>query len=170
MKKLFLLTLITGMLFNLSAFAQQDKSKRASPPAKVSKTLAMGTEISVDYSQPSLKGRALSTLAPAGKIWRTGANEASIFEVSKDVKIEGKSLAAGKYSLYTIPGDQEWTIIFNKDWKQWGTIYKETEDALRVTVKATKSMETKETFVIDIADNGNVALNWENTKVIFKVQ
>jgi len=95
MKKLFLLTLITGLFLSLSSSAQQDKSKRPSPPAKVSKTLSSGTEISVDYSQPSLKGRSLSALAPVGKVWRTGANEATVFETSKDVKIEGKTLPAG---------------------------------------------------------------------------
>ena len=170
MKKLFLLTLVTGLFLSLGASAQQDKSKRPSPPAKVSKTLASGAEISVDYSQPSLKGRALSVLAPVGKVWRTGANEATVFETSKDVKIEGKTLAAGKYGLYTIPGDDEWTIIFNKTWKQWGTVYKDSEDALRVNVKAGKSSENTEVFTFNIADNGNVSLMWADTKVVFKVR
>jgi hypothetical protein len=170
MKKLFLLTLITGLFLSLNSSAQQDKSKRPSPPAKVSKTLASGAEISVDYSQPSLKGRALSALAPVGKVWRTGANEATVFETSKDVKIEGKTLPAGKYSLYTIPGDKEWTIIFNKAWKQWGTVYKDSEDALRVNVKVGGWSEDREMFTIDIADNGNVSMMWDKTIVVFKVR
>jgi hypothetical protein len=170
MKKLFLLTLVTGLFLSLSSSAQQDKSKRPSPPAKVSKTIGSGAEISVDYSRPSLKGRALSALAPVGKVWRTGANEATVFETSKDVKIEGKTLPAGKYGLYTIPGDEEWTIIFNKTWKQWGTVYKESEDALRVNVKAGKSSENTEVFTFDIADNGNVSMIWADTKVVFKVR
>ncbi len=170
MKKLFVLTLITGLFLSLNSFAQQDKSQRPSPPAKVSKTLASGAEISVDYSRPSLKGRALSALAPIGKVWRTGANEATVFEASKEVSIEGKKLPAGKYGLYTIPGDKEWTIIFNKSWKQWGTVYKDSEDALRVNVDAAKSSAITETFTIDIADNGNVTLSWGDTKVVFKVR
>jgi hypothetical protein len=170
MKKLFLLTLVTGLFLSLGSSAQQDKSKRPSPPAKVSKTIASGAEISVDYSRPSLKGRSLSVLAPVGKVWRTGANEATVFETSKDVKIEGKTLPAGKYGLYTIPGDQEWTIIFNKSWKQWGTVYKDSEDALRVNVKAGKSSENIEVFTFDIADNGNVSMMWADTKVVFKVR
>ena len=93
-----------------------------------------------------------------------------MFETSKDVKIEGKTLPAGKYGLYTIPGDDEWTIIFNKSWKQWGTVYKDSEDALRVNVKAGKSSETTEVFTFDIADNGNVSMIWADTKVVFRVR
>ena len=170
MKKIFLLTLIVGLFLNLDSKAQQDKSKRPSPPAKVSQTLSSGAEISVDYSQPSLKGRALSTLAPVGKVWRTGANEATVFEASKDVSIEGKKLPAGKYSLYTIPGDKEWTIIFNKVWNQWGTIYKESEDALRVNVKAGKSSVAVEKFTVEIAKNGTVSMLWADAKIDFKVR
>ena len=170
MKKLFLLTLVTGLFLSLNLSAQQDKSKRVSPPEKVSKTLGSGAEISVDYSRPSLKGRALSALAPVGKVWRTGANEATIFETSKDVTIEGKTLPAGKYGLYTIPGDKEWTIIFNKSWKQWGTIYKDSEDALRVNVDKGKSSENTEMFTFEIANNGNVSMIWGDTKVVFKVR
>lgn len=170
MKKLFLLTLLSGLLLSLNTSAQQDKSKRPSPPAIVSKTISSGATISVDYSRPSLKGRTLSVLAPVGKVWRTGANEATVFETNKDVKIEGKPLPAGKYGLYTIPGDQEWTIIFSKSWKQWGTVYKESEDALRVNVKAENSSNNTETFTIEIQDNGNVSLLWANSKVVFKVR
>jgi hypothetical protein len=172
MKKLFLLTLVTGLFLNLGASAQQDKSKRPSPPAQVSKTIASGATISIDYSRPSLKGRALSALAPVGKVWRTGANEATVFETNKDVKIEGKTLPAGKYGLYTIPGDKEWTIIFNKSWKQWGTVYKDSEDALRVNVKDGSGgwSEDREMFTIDIADNGNVSMMWAKTNVVFKVR
>ncbi|MBM3402060.1 MAG: DUF2911 domain-containing protein [Bacteroidetes bacterium] len=170
MKKLFLLTLLSGLLLSLNASAQQDKSKRPSPPALISKTISSGASISVDYSRPSLKGRTLAVLAPVGKVWRTGANEATVFETNKDVKIEGKPLPAGKYGLYTIPGDQEWTIIFNKSWKQWGTVYKESEDALRVNVKAENSSNNTETFTIEIQDNGNVSLLWANSKVVFKVR
>ena len=170
MKKLILLTMVTGLFLSLNLSAQQDKSKRVSPPEKVSKTLGSGAEISVDYSRPSLKGRALSALAPVGKVWRTGANEATIFETSKDVTIEGKTLPAGKYGLYTIPGDKEWTIIFNKSWKQWGTVYKDSEDALRVNVDKGKSSENTEMFTFEIANNGNVSMIWGDTKVVFKVR
>jgi hypothetical protein len=170
MKKLILLTMIFGGLFNLTTLAQQDKSKRASPPALVSKSLKSGASVSIDYSRPSLKGRALNELAPAGKVWRTGANETTIFETSQDLKIEGQSLAAGKYGLYTIPGEKEWTIIFNKAWKNWGTVYKESDDALRIQVKPGKAKQFTEMMNFEIADNGRVSLLWGDTQVDFEIQ
>lgn len=170
MKKLFLLTIIAGLFSSLNSAAQQDKSKRPSPPAIVSQTLASGALISIDYSRPSIKGRSMNVLAPAGKIWRTGANEATVFETSKDVTIEGKMLPAGKYSLYTIPGEKEWTIIFNKTWKQWGTVYLDSEDALRVNVKPGKAAQFTEMLTFDISKNGKVSLMWGDTQVDFNVQ
>ena len=161
-----ILTLIT-----INACGQGDKSKRPSPPAIVTETIESGVVVTIDYSQPSLKGRKIGTeIAPFGEVWRTGANEATVFEVNKDVKVEGQFLAAGKYGLYTIPGENEWVIIFNKPWKQWGTMYKEADDALRVKVKPGK-MDTpseKMTFVID--NNGKVSLLWGDTEVVFKVK
>ena len=168
MKQLFfsLLTLIA-----ISACGQGDKSKRPSPPAIVTETISSGAIITIDYSQPSLKGRKVGTeLAPYGQVWRTGANEATSFEVNKDVKVEGQSLAAGKYGLYSIPGEKEWTIIFSKTWKQWGTQYKEADDALRVKVSSakTETLTEKMTFVID--KSGKVSLSWGDTVVGFMVQ
>lgn len=170
MKKLIFLTLIFSGLISLSSLAQQDKSKRPSPPALVSKTLKSGSIITLDYSRPSLKGRALTELAPVGKVWRTGANEATIFETSKDIKVEGKVLNAGKYSLYSIPGEKEWTIIFNKTWKNWGTVYKESDDALRIQVKPGKAKQFTEMMSFEIADNGRVSLLWGDTQVDLEIQ
>ena len=171
MKKILSLTLIVGLFTGLSAFAQSDKSKRPSPPAKVSETLASGATISIDYSQPSVKGRTIGEeIAPFGEIWRTGANEATVFETNKDILVEGKKLPAGKYGLYSIPGAEKWTIIFNKTWKQWGTNYKEGEDALRVEVKPGKSPSNTEKMTFNIAKNGTVSLLWADTKVDFKVK
>ena len=170
MKKIVLITLIAGLFTGLSSSAQVDKSKRASPPAKVSQTLSSGAVVSVDYSRPSMKGRSMSVLVPAGKVWRTGANEATVFETSADVSIQGKKLPAGKYSVYTIPGKKEWIVIFNKTWKQWGTVYKETEDALRVNVKPKKAAEFTEMLTFDIAKNGIVSMVWADTRIDFKVQ
>ncbi|HEY1008563.1 DUF2911 domain-containing protein [Daejeonella sp. JGW-45] len=170
MKRILILTLIAGLITSFNVSAQQDKSKRPSPPAKVSQTLASGAAISIDYSQPSLKGRPLSQLAPEGKVWRTGANEATVFETSRDVKIEGKTLPAGKYSVYSIPGEKEWTIIFNKTWNQWGTAHKAEDDVLRVKVKPGKAPKFAEVMAFDINKAGNVSLTWADTQVDFKVQ
>lgn len=170
-KKITTLFSILMLFITVQANAQTDKSKRASPPAKVTETIKSGATILVDYSQPSVKGRKIGVeLAPFDKVWRTGANEATIFEVSKDVKINGKALAAGKYSLYSIPGKNEWTFIFNKSWKQSGTKYNETDDALRVTAKPLTSSEFMEKMTFKIEKSGNVNLYWGNVKVGFKVK
>lgn len=169
MKKLFFLTLLAVILTGMNSWAQQDKSKRPSPPAKASSTLSSGAVVSIDYSQPSVKGRTLATLAPLGKVWRTGANEATVFETSKDLKIQGQTLPAGKYGLYTIPGEKDWTVIFNKKWNQWGTVYSEADDQIRVTGKASKA-DFAEKMTFTIQKNGKVSLNWADTQVDFKVQ
>jgi hypothetical protein len=171
MKRIIALTWVAILFTTFTVSAQQDKSKRPSPPAVVKETLNSGTVVTIDYSQPSVKGRTIGKeIAPFGKVWRTGANEATIFEVSKNVKLEGKALAAGKYSLHSIPGEKEWTLIFNKKWQKPGTEYSEAEDALRVTVKPGKAaaFSEKMTFTIDKA--GKVALIWGDTLVPFTVK
>ena len=101
-------------LMSLNASAQRDKSQRKSPPAQVTKAVD-GVNITIDYSQPSKRGRAIfGSLEAYGKAWRTGANETSWIEISEDVEVEGKELKAGKYGLFTIPGEEEWVVIFNK--------------------------------------------------------
>ncbi|MBO9203613.1 MULTISPECIES: DUF2911 domain-containing protein [Niastella] len=169
MKKLLLLSAIA--LVAIGVQAQGDKSQRPSPPAKVSETTSNGVTISIDYSQPSVKGRTIGTdIAPYGKVWRTGANEATVFEVNKDVKVEGKSLPAGKYGLYSIPGKEEWVIIFSKTWNTWGTNYKEADDALRVNVKPGKAPSATERMTFTVDKSGKVSLLWGNEEVDFKVQ
>lgn len=155
----------------LLACGQDDKSKRASPPAQAKETLASGAVVTIDYSQPSVKGRTIGKdLEPMpGKVWRTGANEATVFEVSKPIKVEGKDLPAGKYALYSIANEGEWTIIFNKTWDQWGTEYKEADDALRVKVKPGKAPQFAEKMTFNVDKSGTVTLFWGDIKVDFKV-
>jgi len=165
------LVLSLATLVALTACGQGDKSQRPSPPAKVSETIAGGTVVSIDYSQPSVKGRKIGgEIAPYGKVWRTGANEATVFEVSKDVTVEGKKLAAGKYGLYSVPGENEWVVIFNKTWNQWGTQYTEADDALRVTVKTGKSSSFTEKMTFEINKGGKVSLMWGDVQVDFNVK
>jgi len=166
--------LFSAVLFiSLVACGQADKSKRPSPPAKATETTSNGATITIDYSQPSVKGRTIGKdLEPMeGKVWRAGANEATVFEVSKDVKVEGKALPAGKYGLFTVTNGDEWTIIFNKTWNQWGAFsYKEADDALRVKVKAGKANPVAEKLTYTINKNGKVSLMWGDKQVDFKVQ
>lgn len=170
MKKQTLITLLFVMLASTLALkAQNDKSKRPSPPA-VAEGVIDGVSVKIDYSQPSAKGRKmLGGNEKFGEVWRTGANEATTFEVDKNVKIEGKDLPAGKYELFTIPGETDWVIIIQKYGKQWGAYsYKEKNDVLRATVKAGKTDPFVETFNISVGKD-NVTLKWENTSVSFKV-
>lgn len=170
MKSALLLTIVSVSM--LVACGQDDKSKRPSPPAQAKETLAGGAVVTIDYSQPSVKGRTIGKdLEPMpGKVWRTGANEATVFEVSKPVKVEGKDLPAGKYGLYSIANEGEWIIIFNKTWDQWGTEYKEADDALRVKVKPGKTPQFAEKMTFNIDKSGKVSLRWADTQVDFKVE
>jgi Protein of unknown function (DUF2911) len=144
-----------------------------SPPATAAGVAANGAKITINYSQPAVKGRNVwdtnGSLAPYGKVWRTGANKATTFETDKDIMVEGKSLKAGKYALFTIPGEKEWVIIFNSNSNQWGAYgYKEAEDVLRVTVPAQATDFTERVTIAVAADN--VSLAWEKVKVAFSIK
>lgn len=121
--------------------------------------------VKVVYSRPQLKERDLSTLAPNGKIWRTGANEAANITLYKDMKVGGKAVKAGEYSLFTIPGDKEWTIILNKDINVWGAYsYNEANDVIRVSAPVS-SGDSLEAFSIAFADDGTMYLGWDTVRV-----
>lgn len=180
MKKILSLALFSSMLFmSVAAFAQtdpasppEDKSKRPSPPATVSAAIASGAMVKIDYSQPSVKGREIGKdVEPMqGKVWRTGANEATVFEVSKDVTINGKKLPAGKYGLFTIWNGKNWTIIFSKTWKQWGAFsYKDADDVLRIDVPNMKPPSMMEKMTIMVGKDGKVMLGWGNMGFNFMV-
>lgn len=166
-----LLSLLAVMTLSTVAFAQQNKSQRASPPDSTTVTTDDGVTIEIHYSKPSVKGREIGVeIAPFGKVWRTGANEATTFEVDKDVLVQGKPLAAGKYSLYSIPGETNVTLIFNKTWDQWGTRYDEAQDALRVdAVPSENAGDPVEQFTITSAKDGTVTLLWGMYAVPFSV-
>ena len=128
------------MLIAVLGMAQQppqDKSKRPSPPGTAEVTLK-NKEITIDYSRPSLKGRKVGQeLAPYGKVWRTGANEATALNTAIDLNIGGAKVPAGKYTLYTLPSEGTWKLIINKQTGQWGTQYDESQDLARVDMKKT---------------------------------
>lgn len=170
MKKISVLFLMLFMLMAVVATAQE---KRPSPAAKATGKIGDAT-ITIDYSSPAVKGRPIwNDLVPYGKVWRTGANEATVFTTDKDIVIEGKTLPAGSYALFTIPNEDEWVVIFNDDEKQWGAYnYKEEKDVIRVNVKPAKSKEFAErmNFVFDQKNkNGVMYLNWENLTVPVKI-
>ena len=154
----------------LNAQNETSKNNRVSPIDSVEIKLKDSLEVEIIYSRPYLKGREFSKLVPYGQVWRTGANEATVFEINQDVIIEGKTLPAGKYSLYTIPGETETVVIFNKEWNQWGTKYNEKQDALRVKIPTHYSDETVEQFTIEVDDAGAACLAWGNTLFTFQIQ
>jgi hypothetical protein len=167
--KAFILAFV-GMFFTSLVWAQEDKSKRPSPPATATGKVGDAT-ITINYSSPGVKGRKIwGGLVPYDQVWRAGANEATIFETSKDIMVEGKSLPAGKYSLYAIPREKEWVIIFNSKTGQWGvkndesTTEEPANDVLRVTVTPVKSATMNERMKF-VVDKSGFALEWENLKV-----
>lgn len=148
----------------------EDKSKRPSPPAKAEAKVG-DLNISIDYSQPAVKGRNIfGEVVAYGEVWRTGANEATTITFDQDVMIEGKKLFAGTYALFTIPDEKEWTIIFNTRANQWGAFeYKKDEDALRINVKPSIEKEVTERVLFEVNSEGVVTLRWDKTMIAFKV-
>ena len=170
MRRIATFIVMTAFLSSgLVSCAQENKDNRPSPPRKATGKAGAAT-VSIDYGSPAMKGRKVfGDLVPYGKVWRAGANEATVFEVDADVKIEGQSLPKGKYGFFTIPGESEWTLIFSKNANQWGSYrYKQEEDALRVKVKPSATSGAVENLTYTV-ENGRVTLTWENTSVGFTV-
>ncbi|MDR7131881.1 hypothetical protein J2X69_004247 [Algoriphagus sp. 4150] len=163
------------LLCSLISFAQQIQMPQASPSAKIAQKVGL-TDITVDYSRPSTKDRKIfGELVPYGQVWRTGANGATTLSFSSDVLIDGKTIPAGQYALYSIPGKSEWTMILSKNIKLWGAIgYDQSDDVLRFKAKPTKLKKKNETFEISFAnmtDTGSdLSLEWEKTRVDFRIE
>ena len=171
---------------------------RPSQKASVMQTIGV-TDVTITYSRPGVKGRKIwgdapaavasgtatlddsrtrlkdAPIVPYGHVWRTGANEATTFVVTDDVLINGQKLAAGTYSLHTIPGKDEWTIIFNSDAGQWGSFtYDEKKDVLRVKAKPQMAADNTEWLSFEIPDvtpsSARVNIRWEKVSVPFTVE
>ena len=174
MKKFITLTLLGSLLLSSTVFCQDDKSKRPSPPAKATETLKSGAVVTIDYSSPALKGRVIGKdVEPkTGVIWRAGANEATSFEASRNVSVEGKALPAGKYAFFVLTAaNGDATLIFNKNYNQWGAYdYKESEDVLRVPAKVGKAANSSERLTFAISKEGRVTLQWGTMEIAFNVQ
>ena len=174
MLKLFHLSVVLIFILSLTATGQEFRPPRPSPDATVSQNVGI-TTITIDYSSPGVKGRTIwGELVPYGKIWRTGANEVTSITFSNPVKVNGNELPAGTYGIHTIPGENEWEIIFSKDTKVDDPMtYDENKDALHIKVKPEPNPFTERmAFTItDMTDNSaNVNLIWEKLKLPFKVE
>ena len=159
---------LAGLFLSTALMAQ---GGAPASPAATATGKVKEANIVINYSSPGVKGRKIwGDLVPYDKVWRAGANAATIFETDKDIKVEGKDLKAGKYSLYAIPGEKEWTLIFNSQTGQWGikmdgsTTEDPAKDALRVMVKPQKAKAMQERLEYVIDKNG-FALVWENVSV-----
>lgn len=157
-----------------TAFPQQDKSQRPSPPGTAEVTLR-GKKITIEYSRPYLKGRHVGQeLAPYGKVWRTGANEATSFVTEVNLKVGGADVPAGKYTLYSLPSEGTWKLIINKQTGQWGTKYDESQDLARVDMQKSQLSQPVEQFTISLEKTGdstaNLVMEWENIRLTVPVK
>jgi hypothetical protein len=169
MNKRIALVTVSMFALTLLACAQDDPSKRPSPPAKAECKLASGKTATVNYSSPRAKGRKIyGDLVPFGKVWRTGANEATSLTTDTAFTVGGKDVPAGSYTLFTVPNADKWTLVISKKTGEWGTDYPgEKEDLTRVDMKVSKTAAPVENFTIGFDSKGTsctMNLDWESTR------
>ena len=163
---------IGAFLILLLNACTESKENRVSPPATAS-TQVGDVTLTIDYSQPSVKGRKIwGELVPYNQIWRTGANEATVFDISGDITVGDQTLTKGKYALFTIPkqGDT-WEVILNTEHDQWGAYnYDESKDAIkRFDAQVQKTDKFTEIMTFEVNTDGTVKLLWENLEVSFQI-
>lgn len=155
--------------------AAQEKKAPLSPRQTANYAFADGKKITVDYGAPSMRNRKImGQLVPYGKIWRTGANEATGFVTDTDLDIGGTKVPAGKYTLYTLPGESSWQLVINKQTGQWGTEYDEKQDLARIPLTVGKTSGPVETMKFSFDGSGGTStkmnIEWENTKLSVPVK
>lgn len=157
-------------LYHAEAQEMKGLIPAASSGQRIEQDFGLGT-ISIKYYRPNTKGRKIfNGIEPYGVVWRTGANNATVITLTDTIQVEGHTLAPGSYSLFSIPGASEWTIIFNKNTNQWGAYaYDEKQDVLRFKVRPETLPVKIETFTIQFADvheeDGVLQILWENTAI-----
>jgi hypothetical protein len=154
--------------------ARANDEVRASPNALVGQTIGT-TNVVITYGRPAVREREIfGALVPYGEVWRTGANEATVFHVSDDVSIQGQRLAAGTYGLFTVPGEDAWTLVFNRTAEQWGAYeYDATQDVLRVEADVMEAPGSTELLTFEFTDvtetTARVVMRWADRAVSFTV-
>ncbi len=170
MKKAMTFVAMAGLVAGGLALGQQDKSKRPSPPASTECKFADGKSAKIDYSSPRMKGRKIfGDLVPYGKVWRTGANEATSLVTTAAVNIGGVAVPAGSYTLFTVPEEGKWTLVISKKTGEWGIPYPgEADDFARVEMKVSATSEPVENFTIAFDQKEPKActlrIEWEKTR------
>jgi hypothetical protein len=177
MHKIFRIVTVLVVILVAGFFGLRKYTKSFSPE-DVTAYQNQGLNITVHYSQPSKKGRHIfgreadNALIPYGKVWRTGANEATLIEFKEDVNFAGKGVKAGTYSLWTIPGQATWKIILNSETGQWGTDYNDGKDLLKQSVNLRVSPKVRELFKIyfeEKPDGVNMILSWDQIEAIVPI-
>lgn len=165
---LFMIALVCTSTISAQKFSGLDKSPMDMTAFPASYKVA-DKAVRVTYSRPQLKGRAVSELAPAGEVWRTGANEAAEITFYKDANVGGSDVKAGTYSLFTIPGEGEWTVILNSNLNQWGAYsYDKKGDVARVQATTSSDGESLDAFSMtfeEIEGGTNLVMGWGTVRV-----
>src|SRR5271170_69391 len=177
MKKLSLVAValfVAATLASAQMNMAEDKSKRPSPPASAACKFSDGKTVKIDYSSPRAKGRKIfgeasdKALVPYGQIWRTGANDATTFVTDANLTVGGKAVAAGSYTIFTVPKADAWWLVISKKTGEWGTDYPgEKEDLARVPMTVSKTAAPVENFTIAFDQAGGkctLRMEWENTR------
>jgi len=163
-------SLAIGAVVFATAVTLGAQRQRASPHEKAEATIG-AAKISIEYGRPFVKGRKIfGELVPFGKVWRTGADEATTIVTDHAIMFGPVHLSPGTYTLYTIPGEAEWTLIVNKQTGQWGTQYDEKQDLGRVTAKSEKLPAPVEQLTLKLAPGGKggtLVVEWADTRVSF---
>ena len=170
--------IFTLLLFTVNLSFSQINTPRVSPASEVEQMVGL-TEIEIEYSRPSMRGREVfGNLVPFGKVWRTGADNSTKISFDTDVIISGKTIQSGTYSIFSIPNKESWEIIFYSDVELWGVPRDWSENKIVFSsmfdVKKLKKSNTVETFTIsfnDLTNNDvNMSISWENTSVDIKIE
>jgi hypothetical protein len=174
MKKRVALVSLLVLMSAAWCFAQQDKSKRPSPPASAECKFSDGKSIKVDYSSPRAKGRKIfGGVVPTGEVWRTGANEATSFVTTANLTAGGKDIPAGSYTIFTVPNNDKWTFIVSKKTGEWGIPYPgEGDDLVRTDMDVSKTSGPVENFIISFHEMGSgchMYIDWENTRATIEL-
>ncbi|MCB0492730.1 MAG: DUF2911 domain-containing protein [Cyclobacteriaceae bacterium] len=168
--KLFCCSILLMLVYGASQAQEQRTS-----PLSITTSRYKDTYVKIVYSQPHKKGRDLfGKLVPYGEVWRTGANEATEITLTGDILVNGQELKAGTYSIFTIPNQKTWTVIFNSDLGLWGAYnYNPKKDILRIEAPVLATKEVAEAFTIGVDARNNEAdffFHWDKTKVVIPVQ
>ena len=177
MKRYLLLITLAALTFSFSSSYAQDPVQPRPSPLELVTMKYEDTYVKITYCRPHKRGREIfgSSLAPYNQVWRTGANEATELTLTRDIIIGGNKLEVGTYSLFTIPTEENWTIIINGDLGQWGAFtYNQDHDILRFEAKTEETEVIYEPFTIEFEQSGvkktNLLLIWDRTKVIIPIE